>query len=455
MTRANYVLLVALAIGACADNTSPSPDLLDDPALAGGAMTVFDATSSAFSTPAPNLTAPRLDEHRAGDAQFEAVFVTAPAPVNGGLGPVFNNVSCRACHVRDGRGRPPEGAEPFASMLIRLSVPGTDAHGGPVAAPGFGRQLQARAVVGATAEADPHVIYDEIPGTYGDGQPFSLRRPHYDLGAPYTTLPAGLLVSPRVAPAVFGLGLLEAVDETEILSRADPQDVDQDGISGRVNRTYDPTTGTTVLGRFGWKAATGSLLAQTVGAYNEDMGVTSSVLSDESCYGQWPGCDPHPLEITDEVTALVAFYVRTLAVPARRRIGDPQTSRGEELFRTIGCTACHAPTLVTGGAPHTPEAAHQTIHPYTDLLLHDMGDGLADHRPDYEATGSEWRTPPLWGLGLLQVVNGHTYLLHDGRARNVAEAILWHGGEGERAKQQFRTLAAVDRAALLAFLGSL
>ncbi|HUL02383.1 MAG TPA: di-heme oxidoredictase family protein, partial [Gemmatimonadales bacterium] len=435
------------------DSTNPAP-VDQSAALSGGAMTVFDATSGAFSAPAPNLSAARLVEHASGDAQFEATFVTG-GTVNGGLGPLYDNTSCRACHIGDGRGRPPLGTEQFETMLMRLSIAGQDAHGGPNPAPGFGRQLQARAVVGSTPEAIPQITYVEVPGTYGDGQTYSLRRPTYVLSSPYTTLPAGLLVSPRVAPAVFGLGMLEAVDQADILSRADPGDANGDGIHGHANYVYDPTTGMTSLGRFGWKASAANLLQQTLGAYNEDIGVTSSVLPAENCEGQSPACAPHTPDVSDSVTALVALYVRTLGVPARRAIGDPTALQGEQVFQSIGCAACHVATLHTGAAPETPEAANQTIHPYTDLLLHDMGPDLADGRPDYLATGQEWRTAPLWGIGLTLTVNGHELFLHDGRARGLAEAILWHGGEAQAARERFRTLSAADRSALVAFLRSL
>jgi CxxC motif-containing protein (DUF1111 family) len=453
MSRYWWAGIVALLVVACDSGTEPA-SVDQSLALSGGAMTVFDATSGAFSTPAPNLSASRLAEHMDGDADFEATFVTGGS-VNAGLGPLYDNVSCRACHIGDGRGRPPLGSEQFETMLLRLSVAGQDANGGPNPAPGFGRQLQARAVVGSTPEAIPQVTYVEVPGTYGDGGAYSLRRPTYQLNAPYTTLPAGLLVSPRVAPAVFGLGLLEAVPEADILSRADPTDANADGISGRANYVYDPTTGMTSLGRFGWKAGAANLLQQTLGAYNEDIGVTSSVLPVENCEGQAPACAPHAPDVTDEVPALVALYVRTLGVPARRSISDATALQGEQVFQSIGCVACHVATLHTGSAPETPEAANQTIHPYTDLLLHDMGPDLADDRPDYLANGQEWRTAPLWGIGLTTVVNGHELFLHDGRARGLAEAILWHGGEAQAARERFRTLASADRAALITFLKSL
>lgn len=453
--HARRQLIATLACGialSCDSVTEPSADRT---AWSGGDMTVFDATSSAFGIPAPNLSTATLERHLQGDAQFEAAFVTAPAPVNPGLGPAYNNVSCESCHPGDGRGRPPATGQPFASILLRISTPGMSAVGGPQPAPGFGLQLQPRAIIGTTPEATPLVEYDDIPGVYGDGEPYVLQRPRYELLTPYAPLPVDLLVSPRVAPPVFGLGLLEAVPEADVISRADPLDGDGDGISGRPNYVLDPTTGQMALGRFGWKASAASLLHQVVGAYNEDMGVTTPALPDEPCSGQLPQCDGHPPDIPIEVAELVRDYVQTLGVPARRQVGDPVIRAGEDQFRALGCSNCHAPLLRTGAGGDEPAVANQEIRPFTDLLLHDMGDGLADGRPDWLAGEREWRTPPLWGIGLTMVVSGHTRFLHDGRARTLAEAILWHGGEAAAAAEGFRNLPAAMRAALLAFLGSL
>lgn len=279
--------------------------------------------------------------------------------------------------------------------------------------------------------------------------------PAYTLTGVYRSLPAEVLFSPRTAPVVFGLGLLEAVPDGQIVSRADPRDRNRDGISGRPNYVWDAVKGKRALGRFGWKANVANLIQQTAGAYNGDMGVTSDLFPAESCEGNYPGCARHAPEIDPQTVADVALYTQTLAVPARRDLDDPVTQRGEQVFHAVGCAGCHTPTLRTAVLRGVPEVSHQVIHPYTDLLVHDMGPGLADGRRDFQASGSEWRTPPLWGIGLVETVNKHTNFLHDGRARTLLEAVLWHGGEAKRARDKVKRLASRDREALIAFLQSL
>jgi CxxC motif-containing protein (DUF1111 family) len=418
--------------------------------LSGGPLTVFDATADAFSLPAPNLSAADLALHEAGDEAFDADFVPAPATANAGLGPVFDNVSCTGCHVGDGRGRPPVSGEQFESMLFRASIPGAGAHGGPMPVPGFGGQLQMRAIPGMEAGLQAAITYTDSVGRFADGTAYTLRVPRYRFSNSYMLLPSNLLVSPRVAPAVFGLGLLEGVPDGQIRGAADADDRDRDGISGRVNMTWDVVLQRYVVGRFGWKAAVGSLLQQTAGAYNGDMGITSSLFPAEPCEGYRTGCERHAAEVSNEVLAATTFYQATLGVPARRQLSDPTVLVGEALFYTAGCADCHTPTLTT-----TARRGTSTIHPYTDLLLHDMGPGLTDNRPDFGASGTEWRTAPLWGIGLVGVVNGHTNFLHDGRARGLLEAVLWHDGEAARAREAVRRMPAPARTALVAFLQSL
>jgi CxxC motif-containing protein (DUF1111 family) len=214
-----------------------------------------------------------------------------------------------------------------------------------------------------------------------------------------------------------------------------------------------------VLGRFGWKANQPSIEQQSAGAFLGDIGLTSPLFPEQNCTAVQEACRAAPTggdpEVDQEKIDAVTFYARYLAVPARRDADDSTVRHGEALFAAIGCASCHFTTLVTGDLDDAPALSAQRIHPYTDLLLHDMGTDLADDRPDYEADGREWRTPPLWGLGLIATVNRHTLLLHDGRARGVAEAILWHGGEGETARETFRNLPREDRAALVRFLESL
>lgn len=435
--------------------TEPDPDTGADKRLAGGDTTVFTATSTAFETPAPNLKGERLERHLAGDVAFEDVFVTAPSPVNSGLGPVFNNSACVRCHPRDGRGRAAAPGQAFESVFLRVSI-GNDAVTGPYEAQGFGRQLQHRAIAGAEPEASVDVSYEERIVRFVDGETVTLRKPVFYITTSYTALPAGLLFGARVAPPVFGRGLLEAIPEATILALADENDADGDGISGRPNRVHDPVTGETRLGRFGLKSNAPSLLVQNAGAYSEDMGVTNPVFPVESSFEQvqYDGLLDE-VEVDDETLATVTFYVQTLGVPARRNVDDATVVRGEGLFEQARCSACHVPELETGDFPDVPEVANQVIFPYTDLLLHDMGEDLTDGRPDFLAGPAEWRTPPLWGVGLTGTVNGHTDLLHDGRARNLMEAILWHGGEAETAREAVRAMSKTDREALLAFLNSL
>lgn len=421
-------------------------------AYLGGATTVFDDTESAFSHAAPNLDAAALALHDEGDEAFEEAFDVAT-----GVGPLFHNPSCEGCHIEDGRGRPPYAGEPIETMLFRLSVAGQDPYGGPMPAPGFGGQLQTHAIPGVLPEGDVQFTYTTINGQFADGTPFTLEQPTYTVINAYSGLPAGLLLGPRIAPAVFGLGLLEAVPAATLYALADPNDRNRDGVSGRVNIVYDAANEGNAVGRFGLKANQPNLLQQAAGAYNGDMGVTTSLFPAESCEGQLniPQCARHAPEVDDETLEAAAFYTRTLGVPARRNLKDPQALRGEALFHAARCTTCHVPLLRTGTLAGVPAVSNQIIRPFTDLLLHDMGPELADNRPDFLASGREWRTPPLWGIGLVQKVNGHTNFLHDGRARNIEEAILWHGGEAQTSRERFRQMSAHERAALLKFLNSL
>ena len=427
--------------------------------FSGGETTIFDASSHAFSIPAPNLSAAALEKHLDGDVEFEAVFVTAPADVNPGLGPIYNNVSCINCHSRDGRGRPPGLDEKIVSLLLRLSLPNTESETDgkpPIPVPGYGTQLNNRAIYGTPAEGSIEIDYTEQTITTEDGIRIHLRHPNYNITDTYQPLPDNVEVSPRVAPVVFGLGLLEAIPEKTILTYADASDVNGDGISGKPNFVWDVVEKRYALGRFGWKANQPSLVQQVASAYHDDMGLTTSLFHIENSAGQ-PQLTRYSTkpEVSDEILDVVTFYVQTLAVPARRNLDDPQVIHGEKLFAQAQCASCHIPTLRTGVLSGVPSVSNQTIHPYTDLLLHDMGPGLADNRPDFHADGTEWRTPPLWGIGLVRTVNGHTNFLHDGRARNLMEAILWHGGEAEKSRETTLQMTKTERDALIAFLESL
>lgn len=454
LLRIAFIIALGTTVYSCVDPQEREETPADE-WFAGGTQTIFDRGAGAFSSEFPDLNSNRARVHSIGDGAFGSTFVSAPAPINPGLGPIFNNVSCTSCHVGDGRGKPPLNGEQNSSMLIRLSVTGTTTHGGPMPAPGFGNQLQPRSIFGIAAEASFKIAYTELTGTFADGTSYSLQNPTYTLENPYQPLPGDLMISPRVAPPVFGLGLLEAIDESDILARADEEDKDGDGISGKPNYVWDEVANKKVIGRFGWKANNPNILQQSAGAYNEDMGITNFIFPKENSFGQVQFSTQAVYDVSDSLLQSVSFYIRTLAVPARRNADDAVVLKGKQLFREAQCISCHVPKSKTQTNVAFPEISGQTIFPYTDLLLHDMGPALADHRPDFEASGSEWRTAPLWGIGLTKVVNGHNNFLHDGRARSLMEAILWHGGEAEASREYVKKLSKADRDALIKFLESL
>jgi len=452
--------LIAL-LAACGDNASGGYEPGEE--LAGGDTTVFDEGANAFSLAARNLIGDRRDKFFVGNSFFKRAWVTAPSSTSGvdGLGPTFNATSCAACHFKDGRGAPPQEAdEQFLGLLIRLSVPGVAADGGPVGDPSYGGQFNHKSILGVAAEGNSTVTYVEVPGVFGDGTAYSLRKPTYEFTElAFGPFGDGIMVSPRVGPAMIGLGLLEAVDESTLVALADEDDADGDGISGRVNRVFDVRTQGAKIGRFGWKANQPSLEQQAAGAFLGDIGVTSTLFPDQNCSAAQVECTASPgggvPEIADDKIDEVTYYSQLLAVPVRRNFQDPAVLRGKVLFHEAGCASCHTPKLVTGDLAQIPEVSRQTIFPFSDLLLHDMGPELADGRPDFLATGNEWRTPPLWGIGLVEVVNRHTNFIHDGRARDFSEAILWHGGEGEAAREAYRMMPERDRDAMIRFLESL
>ncbi len=447
--RAWTYVLLALVTGALAVVLSQSLNSLPEPTTlpqAGGATTLYNRSSHAFGQPAPGLNETEEAKHAAGDAAFDAVFVTAPAAVNPGLGPVFNNASCGACHIKNGRGMPQLG-----QALVRVSLPETATSAvsptdGVVPVPHIGTQIRDHAIYGVASDADVALTWQMQSGQYPDGAVYELRSPHIELiqSDPNKPIPDGVLTSLRIPPPVFGVGLLESIPAATLAELADPNDSDRDGISGRINQVWDPDTQAFAVGRFGLKASSPTLRHQTASAYVNDMGITNPM---------FPEADGSA-DISEQTLDENTFYVQSLGVPARTLVNDPVVQRGEILFANANCMVCHVSTLKTGPAD-VAALAHQTFHPYTDLLLHHMGEGLADGRPDFEADGQEWRTTPLWGLGLTQAVLPYAGYLHDGRARTIEEAILWHGGEANASKVQFMAMDRRDRAALLTFLNAL
>lgn len=447
-------LAALLALAAC--HYVEQPPAENPEYQAGGATTVNGFFSDAFEQPCANLSDADLQKHLDADVAFEATFVTAPASINSGLGPLFNQSSCVSCHARNGRGGfPADLAADPGGLLIRLSLPGAGAHGEPLAVPGFGGQLQTKAVWGKQPEATADVQWADELRQLADGATATLRRPVFSLKNAYAPFPADALLSPRMAPPVFGLGLLEAIPEADLLASEDPDDRDGDGISGRANRVWDAQKSAPAIGRFGWKAGQPTLVQQSAGAYSGDMGVTSPLFPVENAAGQ-PQADPlaDDPEIDQNTLELAAFYAQSLAVPAPRNLESADVAAGKRLFEKADCAKCHTPRQRSLGSDQA-FLANQTFYPYTDLLLHDMGEGLADNRPEFAADGREWRTPPLWGIGLTRVVNGHSDFLHDGRARSLLEAILWHGGEAENSRKKVETMSTAEREQLVRFLEAL
>ncbi len=448
--------------------------------LSGGSATNrarLDA--DAFSQPSANLAFDQRADFFVGNGFFRRMWVTAPSSTEAadGLGPLYNARSCQGCHLKDGRGHPPSGPDDSAvSMFLRLSIPPqSDAEQGALASyrqavvgePTYGTQLQDLAIPGLKGEGRMVITYEESPVELAGGETVMLRRPTYSVAEPaYGPLHPETMLSPRVAQPMIGLGLLEAIPEADLLARADPDDADGDSISGRPNLVWSEEAGRALMGRFGWKAGQASIAAQAASAMAGDIGISNPLApfpagdctpAQTNCVGAPTGASAQfaDLEAPAEVMDLVNFYSRHLAVPARRKPEAAEVLAGKRLFYEAGCIACHVPKHATARDAADPALRGQLVWPYTDLLLHDMGEGLADGRPEGVADGREWRTAPLWGIGLTETVNDHTYFLHDGRARSLTEAILWHGGEAEGAKERFRQMPPEDRAAVLAFLGSL
>ena len=423
--------------------------------LSAGDFTIDEFGAEAFAEPAPVLSYDQLKTFKRGRAHFNRKWVQFPS-LGGdwGLGPTFIADRCSACHVRAGRGSVPRAPdEQLFSMLVRISLPGEDAQGRPLPHPNYGTQIQNQGLMGQDThgtflgervrpEAEVFVDWEHHEVTLADGEAVELRKPAIRWGELYFgPLGGDVRTSLRIAQPLLGLGLLEAVPEADLLAIADAQAAH--GINGRPNRVWDEINQRPALGRFGWKANEPSIKQQIAGAFAEDLGVTSSLHGamncppiQKDCAAQPPGNQPELIDLDWEQ---LTFWTQALAVPARRNVDDPRFEQGEALFSSAGCAACHVPKLRTADTfEPLPQLAGQTIRPYTDLLLHDMGEGLADGRPDFEAGPRDWRTPPLWGLGLIGTVTGDIALLHDGRARSVTEAILWHGGEASASREAFR-----------------
>lgn len=462
--------------------TTPTEDFSKAEAfevMQGGAGTSRKRVNrDAFSHANQNLSFEGEQDFKLGNALFRKLWVSSPSSTQAsdGLGPLFNARGCQSCHLKDGRGHPPEGDIDATSMFLRLSRPAaTEDERQALASyvlsnhpePTYGGQLQDLAVPGLQAEGKMVIEYEEEPFELDDGTIVTLRKPTYSVAnLGYGPMHPDTTLSPRIAPPMIGMGLIEAIHPADIIALADPDDIDDDGISGRVALARDPATGDVTLGRFGWKAQNATVRQQSAGAFAGDIGISSPDVPNHhgdctenqaDCLAMPVGVQPRlgDTEAPDPVLDLVVFYSENLALPARRDVDHPTVLRGKELFYDAGCASCHTPKFVTSRQANHPAHRFQLIWPYSDFLLHDMGEGLADGQQVGRADGTEWRTAPLWGIGLTETVNGHTFFLHDGRARNLTEAILWHGGESEASRDEFAAMEKTDRDALIAFLESL
>ena len=464
---------IITATGLTVDFTKPEPS----EALPAGAATVpARAGADAFSQPSGTMDFATELDFRVGNGLFRKNWVAAPASTlaSDGLGPLYSSRACQDCHLKDGRGHPPEAGEKSLSMLLALSIPGGTAPQGikdylaTLPDPTYGQQLQTRAAPGQAAEGKLTVTYADLPVRLADGTIITLRSPTYTItDTAYGAVHPDIMMSPRVAPQMIGLGLLEAIPAADILTLADEDDADGNGISGRANVVWSVEQSAPMLGRFGLKAGTPTIRHQTAIALSTDMGLSSPLFPNPSgdCTANQQDCLNAPdgqepglrdgREVDQQSLDLMTYYARNLGVPARRNVADPDVLAGKKVFFAMGCPACHQPKFVTNRLANQPEQSFQLIWPYSDLLLHDMGEGLADNRPEARATGREWRTPPLWGIGLTQAVSGKTSFLHDGRARTLTEAILWHAGEAAASRNAMIALPKPDRDRLLQFLESL
>ena len=448
------VLLLGVSTG-CGDHALPAPtvavagapssDAADALPSPGGSWTRARQPDASFIAPAAHLDADAQLDFFTGFSFFRSPWVAAPSTTTArdGLGPLFNAHSCDGCHRNGGRGKSLlDAGAGSPGMVVRVAV--RDALGRVRPHPRYGEQVQTRSTFGPP-EATIAMSVEDAEG--------GLRKPALHVSWLQSTprpedAEAEVLLSARVAPALLGMGLLESIPAPALAARADPEDADGDGISGRVHRLADGRSG-----RFGWKAIQATVREQTAAAFNEDLGITSPPRPETACTPAQTVCRSRPhgndpqsgVEIPEPLFRRVVHFVAHIPPPAAGRLTE-RVRRGQRLFAQLGCQACHTPSQ--------PSQAG-TIWPYTDLLLHDMGDGLADGRPEGDAGGSEWRTPPLWGLGTLQKVSGHTTLLHDGRARDVGEAILWHGGEAKRARRDYQRLDDAARRDLHAFLNAI
>jgi CxxC motif-containing protein (DUF1111 family) len=426
---------------------------------AGGEFSSIDWSQQAFNHPFENASKSEKREFGVGNSFFKQSWVEFPSSTIGrdGLGPTYNAVSCSACHVNDGKGIGYIKDQLNVSLLFRISQKKGD---GYESHPDYGDQFQPFGIAHVKGEGTAQVKFIEIKGQYQDGSLYSLRKPLFTFNNfKASAFDDSTVISPRVAPHLVGLGLIEAIAPEDILKGEDPQDLNKDGVTGKANIVWDVVKQSYQLGLFGWKAGQPSLMQQNAAAFLGDMGLTTSLFPEQNCPLIQTDClealKSTDTEVSQKVLERITTYTQILAVPKSRDFDSLEFKKGREIFDAISCSACHRPEFKTSNFHSQKSLNNQFISPYSDFLLHDMGEGLADHRPEAKANGFEWRTPPLWSLGLIPTVNKHSHLLHDGRARNIEEAILWHDGEARFSKLEFKKLNSLDRKILINFISNI
>lgn len=457
MKKVVVFLSIVATVWGCKKTVEFSEALLDE-RLTADAATVFDESMGAYGHTIPGLSPSQQYMHDLGDRFFGQTFVTAPAIKYGGLGPIFNNVSCDRCHVNEGRGFPLGEKSGLQSTFLKVALDGVDEHGGTLPVPGFGIQIQDQAIAGIQPEASLNIKWNYSDVQLADGTVIQLRKPEVSILSSYIPLPSNVQMSLRMARPNYGMGFIEAIDEQSILKNQDEFDANGDGISGVANYVYNPVTKLKSMGKIGWKAGVANVKTQVAKAFNEDIGVTSNLFPLKNAHGQsqmskFPS--KYAVDVHDTVIEAIAFYMRSLSVPARRNVTNIDVIQGKQIFQSVGCNRCHIQYQTTKVDVTFPQISNLIIQPFTDMLLHNMGPGLADDITEYKASGSEWRTPPLWGISLSKKVNGNQFFLHDGRAKTLLEAILWHSGEAEQVKQNVVNLSKSEREKLIKFLESI
>jgi CxxC motif-containing protein (DUF1111 family) len=441
-SRPLLATLLACALAACGGGDSSSDAGSETPLSwtpPGGSATVAVHATAPFMQLVPNIDAAQMVGVSQGRELFLAAWQPAPGPraLLDGLGPYFNANACSACHAVDGRVAPlADSGATTPAVLFRVGNAAGQEH------PVLGAQLQHQATQGL-AEGVVTWARDSATG---------LLRYVVSLFDGSTSM-EGYQIGARISPQLVGMGLLDLVPESQLLEYADADDRNGDGVSGRPHWVVEE--GVSRIGRFGWKAINATLRTQNAGAMHQDMGLTSPVNPQESCTATQSVCTTAASggspEVSEESLMAVVDFMTVLAVPERRVSDQAVFNLGARLFNATGCTACHRPTLTTGTHPRFPSLNHQTLYAYTDLLLHDMGESLSDGVKEKDATAREWRTPPLWGLGIVEQKAGARFL-HDGRAATLREAIEWHGGEAQSARDRFGALSENDKTTLLQFL---